>query len=328
MVETKRGRPYKVPIRIYAFAKELGLDNKDLLDICTKAGINGKGSALASLSDEEVAKVKKVLDSKNQSEPAQAKASSGTSAPVMERPRSPLDVTTRSKPRVLDRPKKSPRATEDTPVEEKQVEETPTPAPREDAAVKEVTSQAEAPASPKAPEPTSDSSSSAPAKKPLDIMRKRSPLGGRSDQMIRNLDMRRKKNDDQPRQGGDDRERRERPKSPGVRVAAMPKVKQPTPGETKTEEKVIKPDLALPQDAIQKVKRHGGAALPLGAFTESAKKGKKGGPGAGPGPGKDAPGEVGRVDDGNDRRRRGKSRNERSDEVDATTTSQGGSRCR
>ncbi len=38
-------------------AKELRLDSKELVDICSKAGIPGKGSALASLSNDEVAKV-------------------------------------------------------------------------------------------------------------------------------------------------------------------------------------------------------------------------------------------------------------------------------
>ena len=47
-----------MPVRIYAFAKELGLDNKQLLEICEKANIKGKGSALASLEDDEIAIVK------------------------------------------------------------------------------------------------------------------------------------------------------------------------------------------------------------------------------------------------------------------------------
>ena len=47
-----------MPIRIYALAKELKIDNKKLVDICTRAGITGKGSALASLSDEEAARLK------------------------------------------------------------------------------------------------------------------------------------------------------------------------------------------------------------------------------------------------------------------------------
>ena len=46
-----------LPIRIYALAKQLNLDSKVLVDICTKAGVTGKGSALASLTDEELAKV-------------------------------------------------------------------------------------------------------------------------------------------------------------------------------------------------------------------------------------------------------------------------------
>ena len=48
-------------VRIYALAKELKLDSKELVDICTKAGVPGKGSALASLTEEEVDKVKQFL---------------------------------------------------------------------------------------------------------------------------------------------------------------------------------------------------------------------------------------------------------------------------
>ena len=48
----------QLPIRIYTLAKELKIDNKKLVDICTKAGIKGKGSALASLTDEELATLK------------------------------------------------------------------------------------------------------------------------------------------------------------------------------------------------------------------------------------------------------------------------------
>ena len=56
-------------IRIYAFAKELGLDNKQLLDICEQANIKGKGSALASLDEDEVATIKEFI-AKGNSEPA------------------------------------------------------------------------------------------------------------------------------------------------------------------------------------------------------------------------------------------------------------------
>ena len=47
-----------MPVRIYALAKELKLDSKELVELCAKAGVSGKGSALASLSDDESEKVK------------------------------------------------------------------------------------------------------------------------------------------------------------------------------------------------------------------------------------------------------------------------------
>ena len=47
-----------MPIRIYALAKDLKIDSKDLVEFCNKAGIPGKGTALASLEDDEVAKLK------------------------------------------------------------------------------------------------------------------------------------------------------------------------------------------------------------------------------------------------------------------------------
>ncbi|MGD9722825.1 MAG: translation initiation factor IF-2 [Pirellulales bacterium] len=47
-----------MPARIYSLAKELKLDSKDLVDICNSAGVTGKGSALASLTDEEVDRIK------------------------------------------------------------------------------------------------------------------------------------------------------------------------------------------------------------------------------------------------------------------------------
>ena len=54
----------------------------------------------------------------------------------------------------------------------------------------------------------------------------------------------------------------------------MPEVKQPTAAATGSTEKVQKPDIALPQDAINQIQRGGGAA-PLEHLTKSAKKAKK-----------------------------------------------------
>lgn len=54
-----------MPVRIYALAKELKIDSKDLVEICEKAGLPGKGSALASLTDDEVEKVKAIFTAKD-----------------------------------------------------------------------------------------------------------------------------------------------------------------------------------------------------------------------------------------------------------------------
>ena len=52
-------------VRIYTLAKELKLDSKELVEICSRAGIHDKGSALASLSDEEVAKLREFMSAKS-----------------------------------------------------------------------------------------------------------------------------------------------------------------------------------------------------------------------------------------------------------------------
>lgn len=48
-------------VRIYQLAKEFAFDSKDFLEICAKAGVTGKGSALASLTDDEESKVRSYI---------------------------------------------------------------------------------------------------------------------------------------------------------------------------------------------------------------------------------------------------------------------------
>ncbi|MBU6236886.1 MAG: translation initiation factor IF-2 [Planctomycetes bacterium] len=52
-------------IRIYSLAKDLGLDSKELVDLCARIGIQGKGSALASLEEDEILRIKKHLEEKS-----------------------------------------------------------------------------------------------------------------------------------------------------------------------------------------------------------------------------------------------------------------------
>jgi translation initiation factor IF-2 len=69
-----------LPIRIYTLAKQLKLDSKVLVDICTKAGVTGKGSALASLTDEELATVTAFMNAGKGGRPAGAAASAAAPA--------------------------------------------------------------------------------------------------------------------------------------------------------------------------------------------------------------------------------------------------------
>ena len=75
-----------MPIRIYALAKDLKIDSKELVDVCAKAGVTGKGSALASLTDDELATVKAYLQGGKKSDapptaPAAPASEAAPSAP-------------------------------------------------------------------------------------------------------------------------------------------------------------------------------------------------------------------------------------------------------
>ncbi|MFM1996301.1 MAG: Translation initiation factor [Planctomycetota bacterium] len=98
-------------VRIYTLSKELKIDSKELVDLCTRAGIQDKGSALASLSDEEVAKLKEFIAGKSRpvAQPAAPQPAAGKpAAPVAPRPVSgtlkredyiaPAGVASRGKP--------------------------------------------------------------------------------------------------------------------------------------------------------------------------------------------------------------------------------------
>src|SRR5215207_3210745 len=83
---------------MYALAKELNLDSKELVDICTKAGVPGKGSALASLTEEEVEKVQQFLKGGGT-----AKAKPTKAAPVA--PQRPTEPARAGKMPVIVTPK-------------------------------------------------------------------------------------------------------------------------------------------------------------------------------------------------------------------------------
>jgi translation initiation factor IF-2 len=78
-----------VAVRIYTLAKDLKLDSKELVDLCTRAGIQDKGSALASLSDDEVAKLREFMAGK--AKPAERPAAAVKPGPPV-RPTAPGPV--------------------------------------------------------------------------------------------------------------------------------------------------------------------------------------------------------------------------------------------
>jgi translation initiation factor IF-2 len=85
-------------LRIYALAKELNIDSKILVELCHKAGVTGKGSALASLTDEETAIVRAFVS--NSSGSASKPAASAPAAPA--RP-SPAATATAEPPQAFRR---------------------------------------------------------------------------------------------------------------------------------------------------------------------------------------------------------------------------------
>ena len=55
-------------VRIYSLARDLKIDSKEILEFCKKAGIEGKGSALASLTEEECERLQAAMKTKAPSE--------------------------------------------------------------------------------------------------------------------------------------------------------------------------------------------------------------------------------------------------------------------
>ena len=281
-----------MPIRIYAFAKELGFDNKQLLDVCDKVNIKGKGSALASLDDDEVAKIRSFLADGGGS--AAEEPEPEALAPMRPEPgrqRKIVDLPDKARSKTIDEADdpvgdvESPaEPVAESPAEESPVEETPIAAVEPEAVEPKAAAEPAAAEATEAPKETTESKKKT-AKSMvgslLDRMRKNKPNASvrpltpvrpdttRKPATVRNLDQRGSKTSD-----GDEKKKEVRKKTGlNVKLAAMPEVKQPKPGSASSGEKVQKPDIALPQDAIAKARS---GAAPLEQFTKSNKVKKKG----------------------------------------------------
>ena len=270
----------KLPIRIYALAKELKVDSKELVDICAKAGITGKGSALASLSDDETAKIKSFLDGGGKKAAAPRP---GAGQPVRQDTSKPITRddyvapgNAGSKPRVIVPPKPAPKPVEEKPepepeivAETPEVEEEPTAAPAVEEAEVQVetgtTEVAEAKPTPK-PSPPPLAPTTAPTTPQADAPMRQS----RSHEAPLTPFARQRQG------GGSGGEKKPKAKpsqqkrEPVVRMAAIPKTPQPKIEKKSSEPAPQKPIMTLPADAIRNAKS--GMSAPLEQFTKQADK--------------------------------------------------------
>lgn len=226
-------------VRIYALAKELKVDSKELVDICTKVGIRGKGSALASLSDEEVTKLREHFSGGGGSD---SPAAASPAAPVPERPREAARST--SKMPVISTPRPaSPLAGFRKPKEPEA--EPPADAPEETPSPVQ-TEAADAP-------PSAASTPDAPGMGPLaGVMRRDDYVGpgGVTGKPPTLSDQKPAAREQKPAAGGGNSGQRSRP---AVKLAPMPEMgpETPTTGKKSEEEPTQKPDLKLPADALR-----------------------------------------------------------------------------
>ena len=297
-----------MPIRIYALAKELDIDSKELVVVCTKAGVTGKGSALASLTDDEVAKVKAHLN-KSAAAPS-APASKGKSTPP------PMTRPTNVKPvggkipviqtkRPAAKPEPEPPAPEPTPAEPAPAPEAPVAdAPKPEPVAPTETAPAvaagagDSPLASKRPpidvrrkKPASSSSKNEPRPKPAPVPQKPKPAApDRRESHPNRVGFTR---DDyiapggtaggkppvlgSPKSDGSDKGDRKgqgakKGKGPVIKLANIPQsaANKEQPKTAKGGAKAQKPIMTLPRDAISRAKAGGRA--PLEQFTRQHDK--------------------------------------------------------
>ena len=238
-----------MPIRIYALAKDLKYDSKDLVDLCLKAGITGKGSALASLEDDEVVKLKAYLAGPTKKPVAGKADGAGLSVGAPIRPASEPAPFTRddyippvaaapSKIKVLVGKPKKPPAVEPKPDD---VPDAPPELPVKPAAA----SPPPAPTIKPLAAPAAD----------LEPARPERPKPG------------------PPPKPEPQRSAPQKRREPVIVLSKLPEVKQPVIGTSRSNEPAAqKPEIRLPKDAIRGAKA--GARPPLEHLTAHAQRNK------------------------------------------------------
>ncbi len=278
-----------MPIRIYALAKDLKIDSKELVEFCNKAGIPGKGSALASLEDDEIAKLKAWMEASTTKQKPSAPAPLVDTRAVLS---SPVAATATLPP--PPPPRTAPMRTRvgvgsvplgpsAPPPATAKPKETAPPVVSAKSAATEAPPRETAPperhaagvvAPPRGPG-RSASAPAAPVGPPSGEaapVRGETLFGKRGGMKVLDTKTRRPAEGRKKDQDGGARPPERR--GPGVRFAAMPEVKQPPPSAKSAEEKVQKPILKLPTDVL-KGKSGTGRAAPLQALAEKVDRERK-----------------------------------------------------
>lgn len=240
--------------RIYALAKELSIDSKELVDLCLKLGIQNKGSALASLEDEEVARIQKYLagPESKPAAPEKPKGNTVEAPPVRTAPLGPLSSRLGSgRPRDLKSPTPPPKtsAAPEPPTQPQPVEP-----------VAEVIEEVEEPRSTVEPVDQTAPTSKGPQSKPLSRDDYVSPLSASG--RVRSLDSRRQNSkSDKP---AEEKERR-RPgtsRAPVINLASVPKSSSThVPPPRSHEPAPQKPEIRFTKDDIAGQRQGMGAPL-------------------------------------------------------------------
>ncbi|PQO42796.1 translation initiation factor IF-2 [Blastopirellula marina] len=300
-----------MPIRIYALAKELQVDSKQLVDICNRAGVTGKGSALASLDDDELVKVKAFLNKDSGGDDSRRGSQGRATVDEPVRPERPVQPSKPKQIRTLGGPLAGRGRSKDDLSHEADESELAASsvateeevAPSTDTPEAESTPEVEAEATPTTPaEDTVDTSASvfeeeetpvaeaeveAPEveEKPQETAETETPhrdapvrgirrgdyIAIGSQRKVRTLGAGGAKKPD------DDRKGRDKPKpkkaGPVVKIAKMPTAPAPKQTTEKKEPAAQKPIMQLPKEAIKGAKK--GQKAPLEEFTKLHEKKRK-----------------------------------------------------
>jgi len=257
-------------VRIYALAKELSLDSKELVEICRKAGIPGKGSALASLDDDEVVKLKAYLGGDKKGDPAAGSGKKGATA----RPEEPA-VYTRDdyiapghsgRVRVLEpSAKKPPPKPKDTDKPTAEPKDEPADTPKDEKEVEKVEERVDEKPDEKVDEKPDEKPDE---KAEQEVDEKVDKVEEKADEKVEKK-VAKKADTAATKPPKLPRKRRE----PVIKLANMPEAKQPKPPPRAAEPKAQKPEIRLPKSAIAGHKA--GQRAPLEHLTKAAEKPKK-----------------------------------------------------